>query len=58
MPTWRPLTHLMREGFEAFAFDLMVDGAHVPVIAWMQRVGKNIDRVSVPTRDPRQLPLF
>ncbi|MGQ7908771.1 hypothetical protein [Burkholderia sp. BC1] len=57
-PTWRPMTHLVREGFEAFAFDLIVDGAHVPVIAWMQRLGKDVDRVSVSTRDPRQLYLF
>lgn len=57
-PAWQPLTHLVREGFEAFALDLVVDGTHVPVIAWMQRVGKGVDRVSVSTRDPRQLPLF
>ncbi len=57
-PTWRPLTHLVREGFEAFAFDLIVDGAHVPVVAWMQRAGKDAEHVSVPCRDPRQLPLF
>ncbi|MPV67370.1 hypothetical protein GD429_16255 [Burkholderia sp. BE17] len=55
---WRPRTHLVREGFEAFAFDSIVDGAHVPVVAWMQRAGKDVERASVPTRDPRQLPLF
>lgn len=44
--------------FEAFAFDLIVDGGRVPVIAWMQRVGKDVDLVSVSTRDPRQLPLL
>jgi hypothetical protein len=57
-PAWRPLTHLVREGFEAFAFDLIVDGTRVPVIAWMQRLGKDVDCISVATRDPRQLSLF
>lgn len=57
-PAWRPLPHLVREGFEAFAFDLIVDEVRVPVIAWMQRVGKDVDLASVSTRDPRQLPLF
>lgn len=58
MPAWRPLKHLVREGLEAFAFDLTVDGTLVPVIAWMQRVGKDAKPISVPTRDPRQLPLL
>lgn len=57
-PAWRPLTHLVREGGEAFAVDLIVNGTRVPVIAWMQHVGKDVDCVSVATRDPRQLPLF
>lgn len=56
-PAWRPLPHLVREGFEAFAFDLIVDGG-APVIAWMQRVGKDVELLSVFTRDPCQLSLF
>ncbi|KWA08204.1 hypothetical protein [Burkholderia territorii] len=45
-------------GFETFTFDLIVDGKHVTVIAQMQRIGKDVNRVLVSIRDPSQLPLF
>ncbi|EDS99608.1 hypothetical protein BamIOP4010DRAFT_6876 [Burkholderia ambifaria IOP40-10] len=58
VPAWRPLTHIVCDGLEAFALDLTVDGTLVPVIAWMRRVGKDAQPVLVPKRDPRQLPLL
>ncbi|RXV64547.1 hypothetical protein D1006_40260 [Burkholderia stabilis] len=52
-PVWRPLTHLVREGFEAVAFDLIVDGARPPL------PGCSVSgRMSTASRYPRQLPLF
>lgn len=58
MPVWRPLTHLVRDGLEAFALDLTVEGTLVPIVAWMQRAGSDTQPVSLLTRDPRQLPLL